>query len=82
MAKRKSPDIDEWQVPDESASMQEKLEHQRKLRAAWDACAEHPFDAINIPLEDASRWWTHPTNPSPEQIERQIQKQMRKYLSE
>ena len=71
----------EWhyEVPDNSATLAEKLAYQRKLRAAWEN-ADNPFDVMDIPLED-ERWWTHPTNPSPEQIQQQIKRRMRRYLS-
>ena len=81
MAKRKSDFVEDRQfnaVPDIHAPLEEKLRYQRKLRAAWEAC-ERPSDCLDIPMEDPDKWWTHPTNPSPEQIQQQIKRQMKRY---
>ena len=68
-----------YDVPDDDAPLSEKLRHQRRLRAAWEA-AEIPSHVLWIPREDPSRWWTHPTGLPPEVIQQRIQKQMRRYV--
>ena len=67
-----------YDPPSDDATLAERLEYQRHLRRRWDAC-EKPGDCLDIPMEDPDKWWTHPTNPSSEQIQQQIKRQMKRY---
>jgi hypothetical protein len=61
-------------MPSEQMSLREKLEHQRKVRAAWEA-AECPDSLPWLPMD--AEWHETPFDPSPRQIY-QRQERMRK----
>jgi hypothetical protein len=50
----------EWNfdVPNDDATLQEKIGHQKRLQLAWQVVAEQPWRAIEIPLEDSDRMVT------------------------
>ena len=89
-AMKRKPQIDEsfredrnWHTtdaPDDSATLREKLEWQRKLEAQRQK-AEKPSDLPEVDF-DETRWWCIPGAISPEyqrqQMKRQIQRLQRK----
>jgi hypothetical protein len=68
-----------WNPPADTASYDEKISYQRKLRAAWDSC-EKPSDCIDIPLPVEGLWYTHPEGLPPKYIQKQIQRQMKRLM--
>jgi hypothetical protein len=66
-----------YDVPDDDATLAEKIAHQRKLRKRWESISK-PSDMLAIPREDPERWWTHPEGVSPELARAQLERQMKR----
>jgi hypothetical protein len=72
-------DRDNNTPPDFDDPHEVKLAWQLKLRKRWEAAAEKPSLAIDIPLEDPSRWWTRVEGIPPHEEAERIKRQLRRY---
>jgi hypothetical protein len=71
----------EWafDCPDDDATMHEKIQYQRRLRAAWDAAANNFTAVLDIPLPREGQWWTNPEGIPPHVQAERIKRQLRRY---
>jgi hypothetical protein len=66
-----------YDCPDDDATLAEKIEYQRKLRHYCENCqppSRQPFISPN-----ENRWWAHPEGRSPQQIQYELKREMKRY---